>query len=562
MPGPSIQLLPAQFGKYQLVEYLGGGMADVYRARDLVLGKIVAVKILKEENCDDDDVRARFLEEARTAAGFDNQSIINVFDFGEHDGRPFMVMEFLKGEDLGTAIQNGRTGDTAHKLQLALQVARGLEVIHARDIIHRDIKPANIHVNHAGVAKLIDFGIAKAPDATVKTQTGFAVGTLYYMAPEQVLGRATRLVDIYAFGLVLYELMCGKRAMEQDSMERTFYRILNEPVDLTPVKNCASPEIANLVRKCTEKAPEARIQSFTEICFELERLIAGPTSTKQLGAPTRAPAAAQSEAKTSSVWKLVGTALVLLVIAAGTVWFFFYRTAVSTASKASIAGKADAKPARTLNDRAGDMVLVSKGPFLFGAENTRIELPDFYIDRTEVTNRAYSLYRNAEKLSPPKANGALPVTNITVDDARAFCEWAGKRLPTAQEWEKAARGPLGNPYPWGNDPDSLRANVSDNPSLQKQGLMPADAIPSGASPYGALNMAGNAWEYVGERIQPSPKAIANFRPLVRRPCSLDDEWVRVRGGSYTRPISDALSREFIELPGCYRAPDIGFRCAK
>lgn len=568
------------FGKYELLEYLGGGMADVYRARDMILGKIVAVKILKDAAGADDNVRARFLEEARTAASFDHDNIINVFDFGEYEGQPFMVMEFLRGEDLETAIRSGRTKETESKLRIALQVARALELIHTREIVHRDIKPANIHVTQSGVAKLIDFGIAKSPEATVKTQTGFAVGTLYYMAPEQVLGKTTRLVDIYAFGLVLYELMCGRRAVTQDTMERTFYKILHEPIDLEPVASCASPEVADLVRRCTLKAPEERIQTFTAICSELERIIgqahsntatlpyrtpSGFADTSKKGSAERSSAEkpAKQESRRRRMSLLVGAAVLLLAVIGGTLWWFSHRTNISATADRTLRRleNADAKMPLTLSSPSGNMVLVPKGRFLFGPENIPAELPNYYIDKTEVTNHAYGRYSDSRKLPKPKGDPSLPVTNLTANEAEAFCEWADKRLPTIEEWEKAARGTDGRRFPWGNDPDPARANVKGNLKL-KRVLVPADSMPESASPYGALNMAGNAWEYVAGARQPVPQSIEMFRNLVRPPCSIGGEWVRVLGGSYREPIENAVSNDFMEVPGCYRSLEYGFRCAK
>ena len=154
--------LPARIGKYELEEFLGGGMSHVYRARDTVIGRTVAVKILTEAGCQDAEAKARFLAEARMAGNISHDNIISIYDFGEDEKQhPFMVMEFLRGEDLRHAIKNGHTGDLRNKLRLALQVARALEYIHTQKIVHRDIKPENVHVTTAGVVKLMDFGIAK-----------------------------------------------------------------------------------------------------------------------------------------------------------------------------------------------------------------------------------------------------------------------------------------------------------------------------------------------------------------------------------------------------------------
>src|ERR1700757_1771380 len=134
--------LPARIGKYELEEFLGGGMSHVYRARDTVIGRTVAVKILTEQGCADEEVKARFLAEARMAGNLAHDNILSIYDFGEDDHRrPFMVMEFLRGEDLRHAIKEGHTGDLRNKLKIAVQVARALAYIHAQKIVHRDIKP-------------------------------------------------------------------------------------------------------------------------------------------------------------------------------------------------------------------------------------------------------------------------------------------------------------------------------------------------------------------------------------------------------------------------------------
>jgi serine/threonine-protein kinase len=178
-----------RISKYELVEFLGGGMSHVYRAQDTVLGRTVAVKVLTDAACAQPDAKARFLAEARVASSLAHDNILGIYDFGEDDQQhPYMVMEFLVGQDLRNAIRSGQTGDLRNQLRIALQIARALQYIHSKKIVHRDIKPENIHLNAAGVVKLMDFGIAKTEGFSM-TRTGFILGTPYYMAPEQVLGR-------------------------------------------------------------------------------------------------------------------------------------------------------------------------------------------------------------------------------------------------------------------------------------------------------------------------------------------------------------------------------------
>ena len=289
--------LPARIGKYELQEFLGGGMARVYRAVDTVIGRTVAVKILTEEGCANEEVKSRFLQEARLAGNIAHDNIISIYDFGEDaEGRPFMVMEFLKGQDLRQAIKGGTTGDTRHKLGIALDIARALEHIHSQNIIHRDIKPDNVHVTSAGAIKLMDFGISKAQDST-RTTTGVVMGTPYYMAPEQVLGRnITPLVDVYSFGVLLFELMTGTRPIAGDTIERIFYQILQEPLNLEPMRQAGIPDpVIDLVARCTEKDPAKRPQGFGEVCARIRSIIhdwdapTRPLQSVQQTAPARKP---------------------------------------------------------------------------------------------------------------------------------------------------------------------------------------------------------------------------------------------------------------------------------
>jgi len=562
--------LPARIGKYELQEFLGGGMSHVYRAQDTVIGRTVAVKILTEAGCQDAEAMARFLAEARMAGNIAHDNVINIFDFGEDEQhRPFMVMEFLRGEDLRHAIKNSHTGNLANKLKIALQIARALQYIHQQNIIHRDIKPENVHITQTGVVKLMDFGIAKT-EGLAMTRAGYVLGTPYYMAPEQVTGQnITAQVDVYAFGVLLFELLCSAKPIDGDTVERIFYSILNEPLKLDPLYAAGMPQgICDLVARCTAKNPFERPQGFAPVCAEIERLIAnGDAATVAIGqpmsiaaVPARTPAPTPPSPATLSsrpVWLIPGVAGLAVAILAG--GYFATRSKPAATSEAKTA-PTPAVAAATLSTSSGEMVLVPAGDFEFGKDKQHGTLPAFYIDKTEVTNASYQEFCNATGRPLPDgfsaAQPTLPVVNVSIVDAHAFAGWAGKRLPTGKEWEKAARGSDGRSFPWGNDRDASRAN------LGARRLRLAGDFPNGASPYGALQMAGNAWELVEQLAQPSQQAMENFRIELKPPPTPDEPWYMIRGGGFDTPVTDSLLWDSTTVPARWKAPNLGFRCAK
>jgi serine/threonine-protein kinase len=266
---------PTKIGKYELEQFLGGSVAHVYRARDCVLGRTVALKWLTEQGAADEETRARFFQEARIASQIHHENIIRVYDFGEDQGRPFIVMEFLEGETLRDAIRNGRLGDFQSRIELSLEIARVLTHIHARKIIHRDLKPENLHIDREGKLRLFDFGSAKLEGVNL-TRSGFTVGTPCYMAPEQVLAKPlTPQADVYAFGIVLFELFTGAKPMTGGPVEKIFDQILHQPLNLKPLEAAGVPSaVRDLIARCTAKDPAQRPRSFDLVCEELERLTA------------------------------------------------------------------------------------------------------------------------------------------------------------------------------------------------------------------------------------------------------------------------------------------------
>ena len=292
----------SMLGPYRLVRLLGaGGMGEVYRARDERLGRDVAIKVLPEEVATDSDRLARFEREARATAALDHPNILAVYDVGRHNGQPYLVTQLLEGRTLRQAIATGPL-PVSKALELGIQIAQGLGAAHDRGIIHRDLKPSNIFLTSDGRAKILDFGLARLAlselttgtlgersTATDLTLAGAPVGTVGYMAPEQVRGLpADHRSDIFSFGCVLYEMLAGQRAFSKDSAVETMGSILHEdPPWLTASSRSVPPALAAVVRRCLEKRPEARFQSAHDIALALEALSSnGGASFPLLFAPT------------------------------------------------------------------------------------------------------------------------------------------------------------------------------------------------------------------------------------------------------------------------------------
>lgn len=549
--------LPARIGKYELEEFLGGGMSHVYRARDTVIGRTVAVKILTEAGCQDAEAKARFLAEARMAGNISHDNVLSIYDFGEDDQhRPFMVMEFLRGEDLRHAIKNGHLGDLKSKLKAALQVARALEYIHTQRIIHRDIKPENVHITQAGVVKLMDFGIAKT-EGLAMTRAGYVLGTPYYMAPEQVTGEnITEQVDVYAFGVLVFEMMTGVKPIAGDTVERIFYSILNEPLKMEPMQQAGVPEsVCNLVLRCTAKKPGDRPQGFAPVCAELERIMADAEApTIAIPPPAVAPA---PPPRSGAPWKVGAVIAAVMVLAAG---LYFLLGAKKGAAPESKAPAQAAALAPTLSLPSGDMVLIPAGEFQSGKDKQPVQVPAFYIDKTEVTNAAFDAFSKATGRALPEGFPAdkpdYPVVNVSFVDAHAFADWAGKRLPKAREWEKAARGTDGRQFPWGNERDPSRAN------LNTKVIRPVSDFASGASPYGVLQMVGNVWELVDQVSAPSDRAMQYFSTVMKPPPTRKEPWCQIRGASFNDALPDEVIWDSTTVPARWEDRNIGFRCAR
>src|SRR5688572_24333614 len=272
-------------GRYQLSSRIAiGGMGEVWQATDLVIGRTVAIKILKDEYLGDPGFLERFRAEARHAALVNHEGIANVFDYGEEDGSAFLVMELVPGEALSTVLERERVLPTDKVLDFVAQTASALHAAHAAGLVHRDIKPGNLLITPEGCVKITDFGIARIADQVPLTATGQVMGTVQYLSPEQASGHpASPTTDIYSLGIVAYEALAGRRPFTGESQVAIAMAQINEtPPDL-PVT--VSEPVRNLVYACIAKNPADRPPSAAHLARAATALRRGDVQAAAAAVP-------------------------------------------------------------------------------------------------------------------------------------------------------------------------------------------------------------------------------------------------------------------------------------
>lgn len=282
-------------GRYQLGDRIAiGGMGEVWEATDLVIGRKVAIKILKDEYLGDPGFLERFRAEARHAALVNHEGIANVFDYGEEDGSAFLVMELVPGEALSTILERERVLSTDKVLDIIAQTALALHAAHQAGLVHRDIKPGNLLITPDGRVKITDFGIARIADQVPLTATGQVMGTVQYLSPEQASGHpASPSTDVYSMGIVAYECLAGRRPFTGESQVAIAMAQINELPPELPV-TVAEP-VRNLVMSCIAKKPADRPQSAAHLARAAQALRRGDVATATIAVAAVAGAAALAD---------------------------------------------------------------------------------------------------------------------------------------------------------------------------------------------------------------------------------------------------------------------------
>ncbi len=500
-----------QLGRYIIEEHLGSGaFADVYKATDKSLKRVVALKVLKPKLVADEEAFQRFIQEAQVGANLFDPHIATVLDLGEQDGYYFLAMRFVDGRSLDQVIKAGGALDWEKTRDITKQVASALSFAHGKGLIHRDVKPSNIMIDQNGETVLTDFGLVRAFSSSGMTSTNTMMGTPNYMAPELWLGKeVTPAVDQYALGCVVVEMLTGKKLFEGDSAPVVMTRHMLEGAKLPHTWPQGVPSgITRVLSKALAKEPTDRylginalIDAFAELCQEKPVPLWFEPDPPSL----RVTSSGSDEKKQVPEW-MKSDSSSLPVNSAGS---------DEKKHNGSIENGSDfvkesffVSPNELLSAKQLiqiEWVEIPAGNFLFGQFPKETWCDGFYITRYPVTNAQYKFFLDAhpefglpehwikETGTYPVDIANHPVVNVSFYAAQAFCKWMGVRLPTDKEWQKAARGTDGRTFPWGEDwvagkyCNSLRAKVGTT--------SPVNAYELGKSPFGVWDMAGNVWEW-------------------------------------------------------------------
>jgi len=600
--------------RYRIVKLIGqGGFGAVYRGWDLSLEQPVAVK---ENFGSDAESQRQFEREAKLLAGLRHPNLPRVGDHFVVPGQgQYLVMDFVEGKSLTTLLsERGGPLDEAEVLPWMRQVCEALDYLHTRTppIIHRDVKPDNIIVAPDGRAMLVDFGISKVYDPGKGTTIGAKAVTPGYSPPEQYgRGRTDARSDVYALGATLYTLLTGQTPPDGPD--------LSSGADVLTPPRQVNPAVSAATSAAVVAAMAPTISRRLENAVGFGRLLTAESTPLPLPPimTLRTPAAAPSLARDPTI-RLWIVATVLVAVIALSIWFFWaFRTLGSDDNKAAGTNGASSvtevvfgglnatseatatltpmatatrPPTPTPETQAGDIrtvvrgdveveqVFVPAGSFMMGSEDGssdeqpvhEVTLDAFWIDRTEVTNAQFAGCVAAGACRPPgntssytrdqyygnDAFADYPVIYVSWNDAGDFCAWAGGRLPSEAEWQVAARGPESRVYPWGNDAPSCKllnfgGCVGDTSEV--------GSYPDGASWVGALDMAGNVWEWVNDWYD---SGYYGKSPDANPAGPVSGEYRVLRGGAWNNGDDYARSSNRFNFHPVDRYDVVGFRCAQ
>jgi formylglycine-generating enzyme required for sulfatase activity/tRNA A-37 threonylcarbamoyl transferase component Bud32 len=535
------QELGAALGDGYVVEKsLGaGGFAVVYLVRDLALKRQLAIKVLSPDIITSHSMLERFRREAETVAQLSHPNIVPVHFIGERDGLLWLAMQCIDGGSIADRLAREGQLPVDDVVRITKEVASALGHAHKRGIVHRDIKPPNILVDsESGRCLVTDFGIARTVDTATLTATGVMLGTPAYLSPEQITGeQIDHRVDIYALGVMMYEMLAGKVPFDGATPTAAMMKRLGGPPDpVTTIRSDVPPVISSVISKCLAADPAQRFQDVNELIDALGGNV-----------QVTFPAARR--------WPVAAAAGLVVALLGGVAWW----TTRPKAPTVELAGVARPVDSNLISIRAGTYAIGSDA----GAPESRPrhvqQLGAFQIERTEVTTEAYEKFVIATKAPAPwkgaRPEPTLPVTRVTWGDAANYCAWkypSGGRLPTELEWEAAARGTAGRAYPFGDSPSPGATNTA---SAKRAGPVPVGSFPRGATPDGIQDMSGNVWEWTSSPMQaypggtPMPDSMRAFRVI--------------RGGAFDTDDANATA----SLRGYLRAesasqdlPNTGFRC--
>jgi formylglycine-generating enzyme required for sulfatase activity/predicted Ser/Thr protein kinase len=550
------ELTGTQLGKYVIREKLGsGGKGVVFKVMDTLAEREKAIKMIPPRVADSPLAFKHLKKELNTADCIIHPNVVKVLGLEEYDGHFFIVMEYIEGKNLEQMLAESSTGklEESKVIGIMKKIAKGLLEIHKKKVIHRDIKPANIMVTPGGQVKILDFGISYQVTKSMTELVGEHQwqGTWPYMAPEQLstrYGRENNQVDIWGFGVTMYQLLSGEFPFTNKDQIKD---VEEKPYELEGV----SREIRNVVMKCLEKDRKNRCKEIEEVLAALNDILKKPRETplkKQIKPVKPVDPGPPPAPGTNKVVE------------------------------------------ETDFDDGIIMVSIPPGKFGMGSNDYGNEKPphEVYLDgywmgKYEVTVKQFGLFvKDTGYVTEAESSGGAyawtgqtweknkdinwknpgfkqednhPVVCVSWNDVSEYCKWlSGKKgvnfkLPTEAQWEKAARGTDGRKYPWGDpEPDETLANF--NFKIEK--TTPVDSYPKGASPYGLLDMAGNAWEwcsdwYGSDYYRNAPK---------ENPTGPKSGPYRVlRGGGWGYYAGDLrCSSRFYDRPS-YRYYDVGFR---